>query len=164
MRRIADENFALYTYLNSLCTLARAQPHEKNCTSCRSNMMQFDSRHQTDRLRSVRSCNYALRENGRPIAGGRFLCAEGQAVPSSRWTGFVVPVTSPDPKGNRYRNRARVNTFPSKGRGTRRIGATGASNSGDQTRFLSSARVFPGNAPGSRSSMRPTSGSTSDRR
>ena len=70
--------------------------------------MQFDSRHQTDRLRSVRSCNCALRENGRSIESGRFLCAEGQAVPSSRWTGLVEAVTSPDQKGNRDTNRAPV--------------------------------------------------------
>ena len=85
--------------------------------------MQTNLRNQTDRLRGVSSCINALRENGRPIAGGRFLCAEGQAVPSSRWTGLVEAVTSPDQKGNRYTNRARVNNSPSKGRGTRRIGA-----------------------------------------
>ena len=106
--------------------------------------MQTESHNHTDRrIRGVSSCINALRENGRPIAGGRFLCAEGQAVPSSRWTGLVEAVTSPDQKGNRYRNRARVNNSPSKGRGTRRTGATRASNSDDQTRFLYG--VFPGN-------------------
>ena len=98
---------------------------------------------QLDRpIRGDDSCEIALRENGRPIAGGRFLCAEGEAVPSSRWTGLVEAVTSPDQKGNRYTNRARVNNSPSKGRGTRRTGATRASNSDDQTRFLFG--VFPG--------------------
>ena len=106
--------------------------------------MQTESHNHTDRrIRGVSSCINALRENGRPIAGGRFLCAEDQAVPSSRWTGLVEAVTSPDQKGNRYRNRARVNISPSKGRGTRRIAATRASNSDDQTRFLFG--VFPGN-------------------
>ena len=97
----------------------------------------------TRRHHSAGSLCIALRENGRPIAGGRFLCAEYQAVPSSRWTGLVEAVTSPDQKGNRYTNRARVNNSPSKGRGTRRIGATRASNLEDQTRFLYG--VFPGN-------------------
>ena len=59
--------------------------------------MQTESLNHTDRrIRGVSSCINALRENGRPIAGGRFLCAEGQAVPSSRWTGLVEAVTSPD--------------------------------------------------------------------
>ena len=106
--------------------------------------MRPESHNHTDRrIRGVSSCINALRENGRPIAGGRFLCAERQAVPSSRWTGFVEPVCSPAPKRNRYTKRARVNNSPSKGRGIRRTGATRASNPDDQTRFLYG--VFPGN-------------------
>ena len=109
-------------------------------------MTRTDSFSQTDcHFGSVDSYVTALRENGRPELGGCFLCAEGQAAPSRRWTGLVEAVTSPDTKGNRYRNRARVKTSPSKGRGARRVGATRASNSGDQTGFSFPREVFPGN-------------------
>jgi hypothetical protein len=101
------------------------------------------------RCRGECSYDYATLDNSRSLVGGCFLCAEGQAVPSARWTGFVEPVCCPDPKRNRYRNRARVMTSPSKGRGARRSGATRASHLGGQTRFSLLRQVlrelFPGN-------------------
>ena len=88
------------------------------------------------------------RENGRPKPGGRFPCAEDQAVPSTeslhRWRVISCRLLTPEPKRNRNRKWARVTTSPSKGRDSRRCGATRIPNADDQTRFPFLREVFPG--------------------
>ena len=110
-------------------------------------MARTNHQHSDIRVRGRTLCNEVaqLRENGCPAMGGRFRCAEDQAVhPFCGWRVISCRLLHPDQKRNRNTKRARVTTSPSKGRDSRRCGATRIPNADDQTRFPFLTEAFPG--------------------